>query len=256
MSPEVMYNGDVTMEYDPIKHMYVVDGVIIPSVTKIIGVIDKPALIYWAVNETVGYLENVLRSDTPYTDAQLAAILQDAKSARFRKSKTALNIGSDAHDWIERHIKSQILLIPKPELPEYPPVLNAVKSYLDWEEGLPWLRYVASERRIYSKQHMYSGMVDITMDINGDTVVCDLKTSKDIYPEYLLQCAAYAKAIEEEDGSTVDRIMIIRIPKDGGYVEILNATNIDELFNIYLSCLNIWRWKNEWSTTSAQWTKG
>lgn len=257
MATQTLYDGEVVLDYNDVKHLYVVDGVIIPSVTRIIGVINKPALVPWAVKETVTHLEGVWQPGVAYTEDQIKSILQDSKGARYRVSKTALNIGSEAHDWIERHVKSKVLSTPAPELPEYPPVLAAVTSYLDWEAQQMWLKYVSSERRVYSRNHMFSGTVDLVMeDPNGKLVIGDLKTSKGIYPEYLLQCAAYAKAIEEEDGVEVSRIVIIRIPKDGTDFEVQTAWNIDELYEVFLSCLNLWRWKENWSTTSEKWTTG
>jgi len=248
-----MYGGKVVMEYDPIKHMYTANGLRIPSVTTIVGVIDKPALIYWAVNETVGYLKDVLQPNTPYNEMQIEAILDDAKSARFRKSQKALNIGSQAHDWVERYIKSKVLKTPEPSIPDYPPVAYAVHSFLEWEAEQSDIEYISSERRLYSFEHMYSGTVDITLRVGGELVVADLKTSKGIYPEYFLQCSAYAKAIEEEDGEKVSSLMVIRIPKDGSPVELQTSPNAEELFEVFKSCLLIWRWKNDWSTESKEW---
>ena len=249
-----LYNGEVELTFNPVKHLYSVDGVIVPSVTRVLGVVNKPALIPWAVKETVTYLQDALRPGVTYTQEQLDAILYDAKGARFRKSKDALNIGSEAHDWIERHIKAEILHTPKPELPSYPPVRAAVDSYLEWEAQQMWVVYKSSEKRIYSREHMFSGTVDIVMNAAGETIVADLKTSKGIYPEYLLQCAAYAKAYEEETGDSVSKIMVIRIPKDGNEVEVQTNDNVDELYDVFLSCLSLWRWREGWSTTAEKWT--
>jgi len=252
MTDQGMYGGKVVMVYDPIQHLYAANGIIVPSVTGIVGVIDKPALIPWAVNETVKYLKDRWLPDTNYTKEQISTILQDAKESRFRISQKALNIGSDAHDWIERHIKAKILQIPEPDMPEYPPVLAAVTSFLEWESTQD-IQYVASERRLFSRRFMYSGTVDILMRVKGELVVGDLKTSKAIYPEYFLQCAAYAHAITEEDAEDVNKVAIIRIPKDGKAVEVQSHEDISRYFNVFLACLSIWRWKNNWSPESEQW---
>ena len=254
MAMEKLYDGSVELVFNEKKHLYSVDGVIIPSVTRVIGVIDKPALVPWAVKETVTELAGAWQPGVAYTQEQIDAILADSKSARFRTSKAALNIGSEAHDWLERYIKAQILLTAAPTLPEYPPVLAAVNSYIEWEKHRSYLRYIYSERKVYSVKHMFSGTVDLVMEANGSVIVGDFKTSKGIYPEYLVQSAAYAKALEEELGISVDRIAVIRIPKDGNEVEIEISDNVDELFEVFLSCLTIWRWKNEWSPDAEKWT--
>lgn len=253
MATRKLYNGEVELLFNETEHLYSVDGVIVPSVTRILGVIDKPALIPWAVNETVDNLRKTLKPGTLYTQEQLDFILRDSKDARFRQSKKALNIGSEAHDWLERYIKAQILSTPAPDLPEYPPVLAAVMSYIDWEKRYTDIKYHYSERKLFSKRYMYSGTVDIVIEINGNIVAADFKTSKGIYPEYLVQSAAYAKALEEELGIDITKVAVIRIPKDGNTVEIEVADNIKGLFDIFKCCLVIWRWKNDWSPTSAKW---
>lgn len=250
-----LYDGNVEMSYDPTAHLYTVNDVIVPGVTTVLGVIDKPALIPWAVRETVDHIRGVWLPDKEYTEGQIKAILSDAKSARFRTSQKALTIGSDAHDWVERYIKSRIFDIPPPELPEYPPVLSAATSYIEWENSVGTISYITSERRVASLKYMYSGTVDIMMRLDSSLVVADIKTSKAIYPEYYIQCAAYAKAIEEEDGISIDKIAVIRIPKDGGSVEVEMLENIDYLFGVFRACLVIWRWKNNWSPTNEKWQR-
>ena len=253
MLNQEMYGGQVVMTFNPRKHLYSANGIIVPSVTKVTGVLDKPALIYWAVNETIAYIADSWQAGLEYNQAQIDSIVADAKGARFRVSQKALNIGSDAHDWLERYIKSQVLNTKMPELPEYPPVLNAVTSYLEWEKAQDDIEYISSERRLYSMKYKYSGTADIMLRVNGELTLGDLKTSKGIYPEYFLQCAAYAQAWQEEDGVKVDKMSIIRIPKDGSSVEVADNYDVDTLFGVFKACLAVWRWKSGWNPESEKW---
>jgi ATP-dependent exoDNAse (exonuclease V) beta subunit len=50
---------------------------------------------------------------------------------------------------------------------------------------------------VYSARHRYAGAIDALAYREGELVALDWKTSKGLYPEYALQVAAYAKAIEE-----------------------------------------------------------
>jgi len=226
--------------------MYTINGKPVPSVTKITGVINKPALVFWAVNETVDYLANVLEPDRIYTQEQIESMLLESKSARFKKSQKALNIGSMAHDWLEGYVRAKLYGTREPDLPDYEPVLNSVTSYLEWEKSAGDITYESSEKRVCSERYMYSGTVDLTFVLDGKRIVADFKTSKDIYPEYFIQCAAYARAIEEESGVEVDEIAVIRIPKDGGEVDI-RFDEVNSNFDIFKACLLIWRWHNNWS---------
>lgn len=240
-----LYQGAVVMEYDARKHVYTVDGRPVPNVTKITGVIDKPALQYWAVNETLAFLGKNWRPKTAYTPAQIKAILADAKTARYRTSEKALNIGKLAHDWLERYVKARTLHYPAPEMPEYKPVRASVQSYLDWEKTRK-ITYWSSERKVYSRVYHYGGTCDVVLDLEGRTVVADFKTSGGIYPEYFLQVAAYAQAVAEEDAVAIDDVAVIRIPKDEAAVEVGFASNLGfswrGLLEVFLACLRIYNY--------------
>lgn len=241
-----LYNGKVVMEYDPKKHMYLANRIPVPSVTRITGIIDKPALVPWAVNQTADRIRKLWQPDKTYTAHQIDEAIKDAKGARYRTSGKALNIGSMAHDWIEQLIKSRIFGFDVPEMPDYDPVARAVKEYIKWESEHR-VQYVSSERRVYSRQHMYSGTADVCLMVDGKLTMCDLKTSKGIYSEYYLQCAAYAGAIQEEDGVKFDRLMILRLPKTSDdTLEIGETDEVDPHLQVFLHCLHTWRWKNKW----------
>ena len=239
-----IYDGAIELTFNPGVHQYTANGVVVPSVTSVTAIIDKPALRAWAVRETVDYLRDTWEPDRPYSDYEIGSLLDEAKGASYRKSKKAMDIGTLAHNWIENYVKAKMTKGPMPDMPEEQKVRNAVNSYLVWERHVGSIRYIESERRVYSERFMYSGTVDLVAEINGKTVVADLKTSKAIYPEYLVQAAAYAHAIMEEDDICVDELMIIRIPKDGSDVEILASEHIKYFFSVFRSCLVVWRWKN------------
>jgi len=244
--PTTLYNGDIELDFDARKHTYTLNGIKVPSVTKITGVLDKPALQHWAVNTTLDHLRDTLQADTPYTAEQIQGILDDAKGARWRQSREALNIGGDAHDWIERYVKAKLLNISGAEMPTYPPTLAAVKSFLAWEQEHE-VHWVASERKVYSRLHNYCGTLDALAVLNGVLTVIDFKTSSGIYPEMYLQVVAYAQAVGEEDGITIGDVAIVRIPKDGEMVEVAMSADsgqtMMQLFTTFLHCLGIYQWK-------------
>lgn len=241
-----IYDGTIELAFNPGVHQYTANGVVVPSVTSVTAIIDKPALRAWAVRETVDHLRDAWEPDRPYSDFEIGTMLDEAKGASYRKSQKAMNIGTLAHNWIESYVKARMTKGLLPEMPEEQKVRNAVNSYLVWEKHVGHIKYIESERRVYSARFMYSGTVDLVAEINGKLVVADLKTSKAIYPEYLIQAAAYAWAIMEEDGIVIDDLMIIRIPKNGDDVEILSSDQIKYFFNVFRSCLVVWRWKNGW----------
>lgn len=65
-----------------------------------------------------------------------------------------------------------------------------------WEGTKPTL--VESETVCFSEKYGYAGTVDAVLKIGKKLYIVDWKTSSRIYPSYLLQVAAYAKAMEEQ----------------------------------------------------------
>lgn len=239
----LMYNGEVTLDFNEQRHRYTLYGTYVPSVTGITGIIDKPALVPWAVNQTIGYIETIWKAGKEYTQAQVSYALKNAKSARYKTSGKAIATGNTVHQWIEEYINADMMGFPLPEHPDHPAALLGTVAFVTWV-GDNDVKFLSAERKTYSREHRYAGTVDIHMLCNGLNVVADIKTSKAIYPEYFLQVAAYALAIEEEDDIKVDEVMIIRVPKIGGEIEIKTSPRVDELSKVFLSCLKVWRWKN------------
>lgn len=254
-----MYGGDVTLYYNDKRHRYEVDisdeGIrkkYTPSATGIKGKLDKSAaLVPWAVNSTLDAVESYWLPGLKYHKSQIRRALRKAKEARFNISKDATDIGSDAHDWLEQYILLRVKGV-QPELvddyehtaedadnaehilflPQDPPVRSAIDAFLTWEQAheITWLW---SEKKVYSRKHHFAGTADAAAIIDGKLYLIDFKTSKRIYMDYFLQLAAYAKALEEmeETGSDehkkFDRLLTIRVPKDGGAIELMDNENIE-----------------------------
>ena len=241
-----LYGGNVPLHFNPKTHQYKIEGRKVPSVTTILTVLNKPALIGWAVNETVAHLESNWQPDRPYTQAEITGLLQAAKKSRFSTSKTALDVGSTAHLWIERYVQARMRGVTyPPQLPNHTAVRSAVEAFLEWE-ATHEIEYLHSERKIYSRQYNYCGTVDLVAKVDGRFTVADFKTSKAIYSDYFLQGAAYCQAIEEEDGVQKDdmQIVVLRIPKDGGDFEVGARDNVSEIFDAFRAALDLHNWQS------------
>jgi len=105
-----LYNGSIELEYS-IKgrgHSYKVDGRIVPGATTILNTINKPALMYWSVNQAIEYLDANLKAGKVYDEMELSELLEDARTAHTRLMKKAGTKGSIVHDWIHKYIKWRI----------------------------------------------------------------------------------------------------------------------------------------------------
>ena len=204
-----LYKGEILLTFDPVKHIYEVGGKVVEGVTGVTGVINKPALMYWAVNMTIEHLKRVLRAGRMYDEIQIIKMLEDAKYAHRIKKTTAGDIGTLVHEAIETYIKTG-----EQKNPVNKDARRAFKKFLNWAKTNS-VRFIESERKIYSKKLGYAGTMDFYAQIGDKNFVGDSKTSSGIWDEYWFQTSAYEQAYKEETGNRVDGQIIVRVGKDG-----------------------------------------
>ena len=114
----------------------------VPSVTTILGVLSKPALIPWA--NRLG--------------------LQGIDSSKY--VDRLATIGTLAHYWIECYLNNE-----EPNLDQYSPeekdlASNSVLKFLEWYDGIN-PKVIATELRLVSEAHRFGGIVDCICEIEG-----------------------------------------------------------------------------------------
>lgn len=252
-----LYNGEIELSFDPDKHLYTVAGRPVPGVTGVTGIIDKPALTWWAAGEAGRHwvervsggiftvdtktkkIERVKDGDieSPEIDEIfLQKVFEECRFAHRNKAKDAADIGTLAHNYIEAYIKHKLGIVKtKPTKPSNKQAKAAVDAYMQWEEANEVI-YLESEKKIYSQKYKYAGTLDIVAKVNGQMAVVDLKTSTGIYPEMWLQTAAYVHAYQEELGIKMATRWIIRIGKDG-VLETEESKDFEQDFRGFLGAL-------------------
>jgi len=237
-----LYNDEITLIFEPKKHTYTIDGEFVTGVTGAIGVIDKPALMYWAVNKCVEHLKGVWEAGESYDEVEIDQMLGDAKYAHRVRKEYAAGIGTMVHEWVEKWIKGEN---PKPPVNEM--MLNATKLFLKWVKDND-VEFLHSERKVYSKKYNYAGTCDFVAKIGGKMIVGDIKTSTGIYDEYFFQTAAYQQALMEEFPEyKFDSNVIIRTGKDGSF-EIGESVQFKENIKAFLGALAIYNRQQELKT--------
>jgi hypothetical protein len=232
-----------------------------PSVTTILSVLGKPALIQWAATQERDLVVEAacdIYGDLP-TDAprMMRAVYEQSLRSRlgkvraFTKQKDkAAEIGSQAHELIEWTMKKEVdaHVGKMPEACEA--AMVAFSRYEDWRRAND-LHPLMIEKTVYSETYRYAGTADwigtITVpDGQRCLVLGDWKTGKAVYAEALLQNAAYVAAAREM-GHEVDCGCVVRLPKrlgDPGFqVRWVTGPEIDELFPVFLSVKGVWEWK-------------
>lgn len=181
------------------------------SVTTIIGALDRPALMYWAAEQSAlatlhseATWRGMLADDDPaceHLDADSCAVIKWLRDARFRRPKgvrSATELGTLVHEACEAYALSGT----RPE------VDAEVEPFLDQFDA--WLQrfgpsYQATEVAVYHPELGYAGTADAFLTIDGVRYIGDYKTTRKAldargnptapYPEQVgLQLAAYRHA--------------------------------------------------------------
>src|SRR3990167_4147188 len=238
------------------------DGERYDSVTSILSVVGKPALINWAANtERALVIEAAsnLWEDIPINGKKMSRTAYVATlTERIGKQKAhqkelakAADIGSQVHALIEWNLRRELGQIVGPEPTVQDKAAWAFMSYEDWRKATK-LVPVAIEQVVWSTQHRYAGTMDLFADVliepyGSCHVVLDWKTGKGIYPEALLQNAAYVQAlIEMGHAAPPVHGAVVRLPKvetDPEFeVRIITPEEQVELFKVFVNVKALWDW--------------
>lgn len=266
MSTYSFYNGTVELEFDDATHTYYreINGVLVPQpgVTHVCHILDHSVyLMPWACKMMAVKLfrtmptKDGLIPQMPW--GKFVQLVEESKNARTERFEHAADIGNLAHDWLQTAIQAAIdendgIVTAIPEL-ENEQAQNCARAALDWMEkhNVRWLK---TERKIYSKQYGFAGTMDglATVDSCTNPICCprwfidelsiiDWKTSNYLQAEYLYQTAAYQHAYQEEFGADIDSRWILRLGKEDGKFEPWYETDFEQDFAAFLACLELYK---------------
>lgn len=229
-----LYNGEIELQFDPVKHQYFVGGEQVDGCTGILGTLNKPALIPWAVGVCCEYMRSNLKPGKPLDELAIKILLTEAKRAHNVKRDNAADIGTLVHQFCEDWIKGK-----DPALPFHPQANNGAMAFLDWVKAHD-VKFVYSERRIFSRRYRYAGTLDAEGYVDGQLAIIDFKTSSGIWPEMRFQTAAYEAARREESGKSYTR-WIARLGKDDGLFEAKELHDLEKDFAAFLGAFEAYK---------------
>lgn len=250
-----LYKGKVNVRFFPDSHIYMVNGKRKTGVTTFLGIKDKSRpLVIWATELYRDFLFEKLE------EGEITAKhIEEGCTLHAVRKQEAATIGDIAHQWIEDYIKGV-----NPGMPDEQKVLIAVNAFLDWEKEHD-VKFISSERVVYSKKHDYIGKMDIEAIVDGKRCLVDIKTSNGLYNPVRMQTAAYQKADEENGTKPYKGRWAIRIAKETEdeynakmekkgktdfppYVafeaKFFDQESLNDDFSAFLSCKNLFDWDN------------
>jgi len=246
---------------------FIPEGESYPSVTTILKIINKPALLVWMqMNGTYkakqlwdGICEFLKQSPEWLTLVQ--EYIDQNMPTNFWKcgddlSQEATTIGSTVHEAIENYLMTGHI----PEFPEGTPEYNGFEGFRKFAQAHD-LKPIEIERSLASNIHKYAGRVDLIAKIDGQIAILDFKTNKadttykGFYPEIGFQLEAYRKAYEEETGIKATERWAIRVDKLTGEFDKKQYTEDEEDWEAFKSSKCLWKIINKRSK-EAKWTIG
>ena len=229
--------------FDSIKHLHFLtleNGEQKPLIgtTTAIGILDKP-LAYWAsglavkelgwspINDKITKKKIARELRLPIaaqrfaeiktlTDDEYLTLLDKGYKAHAASKDKSADKGVDLHSLLEQYILSQINGVKVP-------VLAEIEAFAQWSEK-NGKRFLFTELHCYSEVLWCGGIADFGyIDMNGEVVLGDFKSSPVPYYSHWLQCGAYQTQLEENGGFSANGNKIFTLPKEIKYHAIFCA---------------------------------
>jgi hypothetical protein len=241
---KLLYGGSIPVTFNEKTHRYSVNGKSVPSVTGILGIINKPFLVPWAVNLACDHLIEIGR-DRNIT----ASDVEEARTKHRDAKEEAAGIGSKVHGWVEKFIQARKNGEADPELPTDEKILNGILGFVRWQDA-NGAKFTDTEVLVYSKLLGYCGLFDALGELNGVPTIFEWKTSKAIYDEYALQTAAYAFAFNEERnkaGEPIQRVIARFDKMDGSFeARVLPVESFSDDLEGFCGALALYEWQKSY----------
>jgi hypothetical protein len=211
---------------------YHVNGEKYPSVTTILQVLNKPALVSWAAKTAAGL---VLEDPEKYSTAEAAA------SGIYSARDSAGSRGTTVHSIAESYTHGRPLKVEQ-VAPSLQGFARAVRGF--WEITQP--KPVLCEACLVSTIHRYAGRTDLIAEMGGEMVIVDFKTGKGVYAEAALQLSAYRAADKVwADGQLTDApatsaAFVVLLGSDGAW-SLHKQPEIP--IEVFVAAKRLWEWQ-------------
>lgn len=215
-------------------------GETVPSVTTVIGVLNKPALVPWAAKMAAEYADKQWAVLSELSSVERIDLI---KRAHSRRSGSAADLGTAVHDAVDAWCTDR----PMPSWAEgVAPFMDQFVDFLEQRKPT----FLRNEITVWNRTEGYAGTFDWIADINGKTTLGDTKTGSGVYGEVALQLTALARAefILHPDGTeeplpAIDLMGVLHLrPKSWALVPVECS---DASWDAFRAAITLRRWKLE-----------
>jgi len=227
-------------------------GELVPSVTNLVGILDKPALPRWAAKVVAEQAWALRGSIANLDEAEAVDLL---KGSPWRSSTRSANRGTTIHDLLERRTRGEDGFDLTGEAAGY---VAGVDAFLRDHDVVPWHTEVTMFGR------GYAGTADFIGTLDGIPVLLDYKTGKNgPYPEVALQVTALRACdlmiVDDEivEVPMVDDGVAVLIKPSGKYV-IKRIADPAGAMRAFVALIDAWHWHrgdgvklDEWSRSAG-----
>ena len=218
----------IQRNYHGSRYYEVREGVLLRSVTTILNVIAKPALLPWVLKQARLEIEAIVKENKgKKMGVTVSRALIGAVERSDEIKDAAADYGTRVHDAVAHQLKGDQFVVPE----DIRDVVDKFHDFLTREDIEPLI----VEGIIYSEEHgIYAGTVDIAGRRRGKRnwgVAIDWKSGNHIYPEQILQSAAYAKGLEEKLGIRFREAWVVRCNNKSGEIEYEEAGVAGDAFD-------------------------
>lgn len=206
------------IKFDEPSHTYTVNGKPVPSVTTILNVVDKPALVWWGMKvgvEGVCQLRNH-GEELPWDDPEgVVDLLKRHRLTTYYVKRRAADRGTSLHNALEAYLKHGTV----PNVANFPVADRGYVQALASALLRLDLRAIESEQVVASLEHGYAGRFDhllLADDPELGLTRIDLKTGKNVYPDTQFpQLEAYEHAAVEMGKQASENRAVLLLREDG-----------------------------------------
>lgn len=203
----------------------------VPSVTTILNVLDKPALVNWKVGQYVRQAYTLNPADYQTVDLFLDAVRYKAD----QEMDKAPSAGTDVHSSLEKYFLGET---PEDHLDICLSVERAIIS------NTGYARDDFSTERRFSHNLGYAGMVDLSnrwwvIDFKTKQTADKFKPGKMVYPEHCRQLAAYRHGLQTPSATCANIFICI----ESGEIDfhIHKEPDLEKGLGTFLDSLSIWK---------------